>query len=85
MKKIESPEDDDPDPSKCGLLSRSQERDLGIFEKEAKMLNQLKRIVVRRKLKKEKKELLYQLMDIKRKLKILDKLDEVDEVKEEKI
>ena len=81
MDKIESMEDDDPDPSKRVRLSWSQERELEIFEEEMLMISQLKRMLARRKLNKEKRELLFQLMEIKRKLKILDKLDAIEETK----
>ena len=83
MDKTEIKEEDDPDPSKRVRLSRSRERELEIFEEEMSMMNQLKRILARKKLKKEKRELLFQLMEIKRKMKILDKLDEAEKVKKE--
>jgi len=40
------------------------------------MINYIKRALLRRQLKKEKVQLLYELIEVKRKIKILDRLDE---------
>ena len=45
------------------------------------MVSKLKRILLRKKLKKEKVRLLCDLMEVKRKLKILDELDKEDKEK----
>jgi len=51
------------------------------LSKEIVMVSKLKRILLRKKLKKEKVRLLCDLMEVKRKLKILDELDKEDKEK----
>ena len=71
--------EDDDVPSKLrAKIEKDIKRELEIFEEEATMLDNLKRILLRKKLKKEKIRILYELMEIKRKIKILDELDEKD-------
>ena len=71
--------EDDDVPSKLrAKIEKDIKQELEIFEEEATMLDNLKRILLRKKLKKEKIRILYELMEIKRKIKILDELDEKD-------
>ena len=72
MNTIELLEDDEPDPSKLGSLARKRLHD---FKEGAIMLSALKRMVLRKKLKKEKRDILLSLMEVNRKLKILDGID----------
>ena len=68
---------DDPDPDKCFMrLSKGIESEIKIFKEEIVMISRLKRVFLRRKLKKEKLNLLSQVAAINKKLKILDEIDE---------
>jgi len=79
MKTVSMENEDDDVPSKLrAKIEKDIKRELEIFEEEATMLDNLKRILLRKKLKKEKIRILYELMEIKRKIKILDELDEKD-------
>ena len=79
MKTVLMKNEDDDVPSKLrAKIEKDIKQELEIFEEEATMLDNLKRILLRKKLKKEKIRILYELMEIKRKIKILDELDEKD-------
>ena len=61
-------EDEDSDPSK-------REDDITIFVGEVLMLSKLKRRMLKRRLKKEKLDLLAQVVSINKKLKAIEDLD----------
>jgi hypothetical protein len=79
METIECREEDEPDPKS----KRALEREVKRFREDVIMISQVKRLLLRRKLKKEKVRLLYELMEVKRKLKILDELDEKEKKEKE--
>jgi len=73
-KKVEGLDEDEPDPSKC-VITKTLSKKLDTFKQEATMISKIKRALLRKKLKKEKVALLKELIEVKRKLKILDELD----------
>ena len=74
---------DDPDPNKCFMrLSKGIESEIKIFKEEIVMISRLKRVFLRRKLKREKLTLLSQVLEINKKLKILDEMDKKEEESE---
>jgi len=72
---------DDPDPDKGSIrVSKKAGKKLEIFTQEVAMISKFKRIILRKKLKKEKLTLLAQIVEINKKLKILNEIDETDEI-----
>jgi len=71
---VEGSDEDEPDPSKS-VITKKLSKKLDSFAKEAAMINKIKRALLKKKLKKEEVQLLRELVEVKRKLKILDELD----------
>jgi hypothetical protein len=72
-------EEEDPDPCKRDLskvrLSGEDERYLRIFRETVEMFDGFKRVLLRKKLKKEKLRILTEYLRVCKQLKILDELD----------
>lgn len=65
------------DPDKCGIrVSKKAGEKIEIFTQEVAMISRLKRMILRKNLKKEKIALLAQVMEINKKLKILNEIDD---------
>ena len=80
MKTMLAEDDDDAPPKLRAKIDKEIQRELEIFGEEVIMFSRLKRTILRKKLKKEKVRILCELIEVKRKLKILDELDEKDKL-----